>query len=243
MVDSAWLTDKGGRRINEDCIRSSKYKDQQCFILCDGLGGHIGGAEASRLVCDRIGDSFEERGDSADFLATELNMAQQELLALQEKSNDKSGFRTTAVVLIVTGEHIKWAHIGDSRMYHIYDGGRKWECTRDHSVVWMLCSQGEISEQEIRGHSERHKLTKVMGSAWGKKSFELSPVLEREAGHAFALMSDGFWEYVTEQEMLDAYLATADSRSWLNEMEALVRKRADMTTTDNFSAICIRIKG
>lgn len=241
MVDASLMTNPGGRDNNEDYVTTAKYGDAECFILCDGLGGHECGEVASSTVAETIAKMFEEEGDSADFLPNAFNIAQEKLLELQASKGMTSAMKTTLVVLIVTKDTMKWAHIGDSRLYHIFDGNTKYERTRDHSMVQVLCDMGEIEEADMRHHEERNKLLRVMGTEWTGKSFDVSAVLERGETHSFALMTDGFWEYVMEDEMLKLLGETSSAKEWMDAMAALVLERADMTKTDNFSCICVKV--
>ncbi len=234
-------TSPGGRDNNEDFITKAEYGEDKCFVLCDGLGGHDCGEVASSYVAGVVAEEFSLYGDSSDFLEKAFNKAQQGLLALQEERGMTNAMKTTLVVLVVTGEHIKWAHIGDSRLYRFYDAGTKYERTRDHSMVQVLKDMGDITEADMRHHEDRNKLLRVMGAEWSTKSFDLSAVLERGETQSFALMTDGFWEYVLEDEMMGLLNSTASAEDWLRGMEKLVLERADMTKTDNYSAICVKI--
>ena len=235
------FTSPGGRDNNEDFITKAEYGEDKCFILCDGLGGHDCGEVASSYVAGVVAEEFTLYGDSVDFLEKAFKKAQQGLLALQEERGMTNAMKTTLVVLIVTQEHIKWAHIGDSRLYRFYEAGTKYERTRDHSMIQVLKDMGEITEADMRHHEDRNKLLRVMGAEWSTKSFDLSAVLERGETQSFALMTDGFWEYVLEEEMMGLLRSTASAEDWLRSMEQLVRERADMTSTDNYSAICVKI--
>ena len=243
MVDVAMLTKRGGRDHNEDYITKAEYEDQMCLILCDGLGGHACGEVASQLVAASVAEHFGKRGYYPDFLKDAFEGAQQALLEEQERKDLNNSMKTTLVVLVITPELIQWAHIGDSRLYRIYDNGAKYQRTRDHSLVQILCDTGEIRESEIREHEDRNKLMRAMGAKWGNKTYDVSAVLERGETQAFVLMTDGFWEYVYEEEML-ATLRDADSaETWIHAMENYVLERADMTKTDNYSAIAVRVEG
>lgn len=241
MIDSAMITNPGGRANNEDYIKHAVHGSSECFILCDGLGGHECGEVASGFVAEAVAKEFTLYGDSPAFLKTAIENAQEGLLALQKERKMEDSMKTTLVVLVVTEYQIKWAYIGDSRLYHIYCDGTRYERTKDHSMVQLLCDMGEIKDSDIRHHEDRNKLFRVMGAEWGKKSYELSAILERELPHAFVLMTDGFWEYVEEEEMMELYRNTNSAREWLDAMTELVIKRADMTKADNYSAICVRV--
>ncbi len=242
MIDQAILTNSGGRDNNEDYVTSARFGDDMCFILCDGLGGHECGEVASEEAAEYVAELFRTKGDYPSFIDDAFNGAQNTLLNLQQQRNMVNEMKTTLVVLVVTKEHIKWAHIGDSRLYHIYGDGEKYERTRDHSMVQLLVDMGEIKEEEIRTHEDRNKVLRVIGAEWSTKSYDKSGVLERDGSpHAFALMTDGFWEYVLENEMLALQKNSPSCEEWLRSMEGIVRQRADMTKTDNYSAICVRV--
>lgn len=241
MIDFYMSTSPGGRTNNEDFITKAEYGEDKCFILCDGLGGHDCGEVASSYVAGVVAEEFALYGDRPDFLQNAFNKAQQGLLALQKERGMTNAMKTTLVVLIVTDEHIKWAHIGDSRLYRFYDGGNKYQRTKDHSMVQILKDMGDITEADMRHHEDRNKLLRVMGAEWSTKSFDLSAVLERGETQSFALMTDGFWEYVLEDEMMELLKTTDNAEDWLRAMEQLVLERADMTSTDNYSAICVKI--
>lgn len=241
MIDSALVTKHGGRDNNEDYVTKAVNGTSECFILCDGLGGHDCGEVASSFVAEYIADMFRKTGDTPSFLQDAFNAAQTELLKLQQERHMTNAMRTTLVVLVVTDAHMKWAHIGDSRLYHIFNNGTKYERTRDHSMVQLMCDMGEIKESEMRHHEERNKLLRVMGAEWGNKSFDKSAILERDGRHAFVLMTDGFWEYVDEENMLRTLADAGGSQEWLDAMEEIVVANADMSRADNYSAICVRV--
>lgn len=241
MIDSARFTNPGGRDNNEDYVTVSEYGDERCFILCDGLGGHECGEVASYTVAECVSELFAAQGDYPEFLDDAFKKAQEKLLNLQSERHMENAMKTTMVVLVVTSEQIKWAHIGDSRLYRFYDSGRKYERTRDHSVVQALCDMGEITEKEMRNHPDRNKLLRVMGSEWSAKSYDKSAILEREGEMAFALMTDGFWEYVEEEEMMSILKSTDTAGQWMEAMTKLVFDRANMRNTDNLSVICVKV--
>lgn len=240
MVDYALITNPGGRDNNEDYVTVAEHVTGTCFILCDGLGGHERGEVASKCVAERVASMFRESGYTSDFFDRAFQTAQDELLALQQAQNARDAMKTTLVVLVVTPECMCWAHIGDSRLYRFFNAGTMYERTKDHSMVQMLCNMGEIKEDEIRVHEDRNKVLRVMGAPWGTKSYDKSAILERDGIQSFALMTDGFWEYIYESEMMECLNKTRYAEEWVKAMEAIVRSRADLTKTDNYSAICVR---
>ena len=241
MFDYAMVSKIGGRQVNEDYVTMSVNDSSKCFVVCDGLGGHESGEIASKLVGDTIAKCFEEKGDYPMFLDDAFNMAQDKLLELQRECSVSNGMKTTVAALVVTDEQMKWAHIGDSRVYHIFGDGSRYERTKDHSIVQQLLDSGEITDADVRKHDDRNKLLRAMGTVFGKKSFDKSAILERDGKHQFVLMTDGFWVNILENEMLECLNNTKTSEEWLAKMADIVEGRLE-NNSDNYSAICVRVE-
>ena len=123
MIRYATLTNQGGREVNEDSIGVFENGDMQLFVLCDGLGGHGMGADASRLVVDVIGSQFELCDDPVNFLGEAYTTAQGVLMTEQAARHAKQKMKTTCVTLLIDKDKVRIGHIGDSRLY-IFRGGR-----------------------------------------------------------------------------------------------------------------------
>ena len=149
--------------------------------------------------------------------------------------------KTTLAALLIGKKDVQCGHIGDSRVYwfrHKKLMGR----TLDHSVPQMLVAAGEINPSEIRHHPDRNKLLRVLGVEWESPRFTLcKKPMHVWPGDAFLLCSDGFWEYIEEDEMLDLYHEHRRPDAWLAAMKETVEKRGAESegTADNFSAIAV----
>jgi len=236
------LTSPGGRRNNEDCIRISCLEPGNCFVLADGLGGHGKGELASTLIADHIIEQFQQafyqRKGTKETLIQCFDCSQERLLQYQEECGCKGDMKTTAVVLLRIQEEWRFAHVGDSRLYFFQENhlvGR----TFDHSVPQMLVSAGEIREKEIRGHEDRNRLIRVMGTPWQKPAYDLSESIKVSAGQAFLLCSDGFWEWIDEKRMLFHLRKSKTPEEWLLNMEKEILHNGSGKEMDNYSAIGI----
>src|SRR5690606_19818606 len=131
--------------------------------------------------------------------------------------------------------------VGDSRLYR-FSGGSVAEQTDDHSVPQMLVAAGDIRVEEIRFHEDRNKLLRSLGTAEGfrpalrDRPFSLTP------GEVFLLLSDGFWEYITEIAMTAELAKSATPEEWLRRMELRLRTAAS-GDFDNYSAIAVFVRG
>ena len=110
------------RSKNDD----SGYAGHYLAVVADGMGGHVGGDVASATTVldltplDRAG--FE--GNAGVYLADEIvnaNIIMNELVALNPRL---AGMGTTCTALLIDGDRIEMAHIGDSRAYRLRDRAR-----------------------------------------------------------------------------------------------------------------------
>lgn len=241
LFQTGTVSHKGGRYVNEDFADFHLTEEGGCWVAADGLGGHQAGDIASKTAVQAFLSHYEQCKDiSTHALAAGLEKAQQVILNEQKKNRKLSSMRTTIVVLVCTEKKANWAHIGDSRLYHFRDG-KIMAQTKDHSVCQALVNAGELTMEQIRFHEDRNRLYRVLGTEGGVKPSGLKQEVLLQHGDAFLLCTDGFWEYVMEEEMEDS-LMTADSPDyWLNSMLALLEKRVQ-GNHDNFTALAVFVK-
>ncbi len=239
QFETATLSSAGGRENNEDCCGHALNGSAGCWVLCDGLGGHRGGETASKTAVDAVLESFRSNpAVTADALAGHVDRAQQAVVEKQIVEPELTGMRTTLVLLIASAEAARWIHVGDSRLYWFRDGKIR-EQTRDHSVPQRLAEAGEIRMDEIRFHEDRSRLLRSLGAKQYPGAAAGAMPVPPEPGDTFLLASDGFWEWILEEEMETSLAASKHSKQWLERMEAQLRERAT-GEFDNYSAIAVR---
>lgn len=235
------LSDKGNRKNNEDRVGSYVRENEYCFALADGLGGHEKGEVASKMVVDTSVELFKKDGFSEFYIREAFEESQERLLRKQNEDMKPDDYKTTLVLLCIKEGYINWGHIGDSRLY-LFKNKKLILRTLDHSVPQVLVNIGEIDEKEIRNHPDRSHLLNAMGIEWERPKYEIAEPIESESGMAFLLATDGFWELITEEEMLKCLKKAADVHKWMNQMKKLVLKNGESRNMDNFSAIGVWIK-
>lgn len=240
MLTFATVYEKGDREINEDYIGWGQDGESWCFAVADGLGGHGRGEEASQLVVKSALDSFQENGLSVTFLQEAFETCQQELLNYQKVTHMTSDMKTTLVICCINGDSLRWAHIGDSRLYLFEKRKRLVQRTMDHSVPQMLVYAGEIREKDIRFHPDRNRLMKVMGTEWNRPDeYEQSEVVDRKKQQAILMCTDGFWELIDEKAIAKCLHKAKSVQEWAELMKEVILENGHERNMDNFSAICV----
>lgn len=242
MLDYAVISETGDRKVNEDCVGVKEHNGNYCFLVCDGLGGHGMGDIASRFVTDIFLKEFLSCSSYKDFLPSTFTIAQENLIKKQEENNACNKMRTTVASVVMEPKSVSIGYIGDSRVYVFDESGIK-QRTIDHSVPQMLALAGEIEDKDIRTHPDRNKILRAMGTEWTKPMYELLPALDLTECLAFLLCSDGFWEYITEEKMIELLNKARSAKEWLSSMSDIVRQNGSAGKMDNYSAVAIINQG
>ena len=189
------------RSNNQD----SAYAGPHLLVVADGMGGHAGGDIASSVAVAHLAPLDDEAhgpDDALDELATALNEAHEELLALAEDNPGLAGLGTTVTALLRSGNKLAMAHIGDSRAYLLREGELT-QVTTDHSFVQHLVNTGKLTPEEAEHHPQRSVLLRVLGDFDMEIVPDLS-VREARAGDRWMLCSDGLSGVVSHDTMADA---------------------------------------
>ena len=231
MLSTACYTDTGGRAVNEDATRQARLgEDRLCLVVADGLGGHGGGAQASAAAADTI--CREWRGDAGpEDLKRLIQLGHRAVTALQ---TPQCAMMSTVVALELAGGRAAWAHVGDSRLYHFVDGRLVFQ-TKDHSASQIAVYMGEITVDQIRFHEDRNRVLRALGQD-GALTVETGEGTLCPGRHAFLLCSDGFWEYVLENEMAADLACAADPLDWLIRMRSRLAGRVPPGNDNNTAA-------
>jgi len=232
----------GGRKEQQDSLGAFPSEDGRCWLLvvADGMGGHRGGSLASRMLVDvaaRLwGDCRGQVEEPRLFLEELCQQANREIHdAGVEQGLDP---RTTVIAVLLTTTQAFWVHVGDSRLYRFHDDNLMGR-TSDHSLLQLLVDAGEVHESEMGTHPDQNKLLRSIGEETPAKTTHGSA--ELQGGERFLLCSDGFWERIVPDEMLQLFAA--------ENLDSAVNASADTAAErggprgDNIAVVAVRAAG
>ena len=137
-VEYADITLLGGRDENQDRVSAAVAEQAALLVVVDGMGGHADGARAAQVTQQVILESFwhapQPLFDPLGFLHLTLGRAHEEVVKLGAQLPLEQRPRATCAVCLVQQGASWWAHVGDSRLYHVR-GGAMVTRSRDHSHV------------------------------------------------------------------------------------------------------------
>ena len=179
------------RSKNDD----SAYAGRYLAVVADGMGGHVGGdvASASAVIDLTHLDHAGHNGDAETVLADEIQNANQNLAKLVQANPRLGGMGTTVTSLLIDGDTISVAHIGDSRAYRWSDTGGFSQVTTDHTFVQRLIDEGRLRPEEAESHPHKNVLMRVLGDVDASPELEVQTVTPR-VGERWLLCSDGLVE-------------------------------------------------
>ena len=211
VIQAVMKTDVGKvRSENQDfgaCTTPEEEADSKLggrlLIVADGMGGHRGGATASRMATETIKSQYlhTESGDISSALLDALTRANAKVFSESQSNADLRGMGTTTSALLVRNRNAWFGHIGDSRIYLVRAGEIR-QLTEDHSLVASLVKEGLITAEEAKNHPRRNVLQRSLGVAEEVEADVYGPFEVRE-GDIFILCSDGLHGLVKEEEMRD----------------------------------------
>ena len=250
MVQAAGFTDIGNvRKVNEDCFLLNEPIG--LYVVADGMGGHRGGAVASRLAVETIEaymaaaeeQSPAEQGllsadgasEASHRLRQSINLANREIYKQSLQNSSYRGMGTTVSALYLAGETMITANVGDSPIYLLRNGE-----IEDLYTPHTLLHERKKIPKSMEGKFSKGKLAHILTRAVGIRSDVGVDFVETQcfAGDIVVLCSDGLSGKITTEEIRDLVYQN-DSVAACKKMTDLANQRGG---EDNITVIVVRIQ-
>ncbi len=265
-IESAALTDVGQQREhNEDYFGVSLVLEQQryptaaqvrakgLYVLCDGMGGHAGGEVASRMAVETLREVFRQ-GWYADggwelpdreTIVAAIHRANHQIyhqnLEASKMGNGRMG--TTLVMLLVCGNRVAIAHVGDSRLYSFSRKQGLAQLTTDHEVGQREIQRG-MPAAEAYARPDAYQLTQALGPRDNQFVDPGMTFLELTENTLFLLASDG----LTDNDLLEQCWPTtlepmlAGTLGLEMGVGQLIELANQFNGHDNITALAVRMR-
>jgi protein phosphatase len=240
-IISSYATDIGRKRkMNEDSVLANDWL--QLYIVADGMGGHSCGDVASQTAIEVINGRVEmakkkERLEKKpkETLVDAVCLANTALWELSREMPGCDSMGTTVAGVIVLGETLYVAHVGDSRVYRIRDEGIE-QITTDHSLVEEQIALGQITREDAKTSPVRNVITRAMGL---KEDVEVETSEHKlQDGDFILICSDGLNGMIDDELMLEIVLRKG--RENLNSAMIELIEAANLNGgTDNITVVLL----
>ena len=243
-MELALLSDTGKMRNNNE---DSALIDpgMGLAMVADGMGGHSSGEVASSMAVKVTRDKFESMQrtglkpgayDPAYSMETNqlgfaVQLANSVIYEAGNSTPENKGMGTTLSAILLNGENLSVAHIGDSRVYLLRDGSLQ-HITEDHSLVMEHVRKGLLTQQQADTSPLQNILTRALGSQ-KTPQIDLKEVPVKE-NDRFLLCSDGLFKAVSEDTIIQIMQDTPDLKK---TCQLLVKTANENGGPDNVTVV------
>lgn len=233
-------TDIGLKRDeNQDAVRCEYFGHNVLAVVCDGMGGERAGKEASTVAVEeffqRFSAGYSESLDDEEIrklLISSVSAANSVIYTRARLDFKNFGMGTTCVAAFINNRSAFIINVGDSRAYLITDK-KLLRITTDHNVAALLYEKGQITEEEMEVHPQRHMLTRAVGVE--KTVLPDTFILDYEDKISLLLCSDGLSGYCGDDEIYDVIL----NSSFDNVADELIKLALSKGGRDNITVAVV----
>ncbi|MEG1900607.1 MAG: Stp1/IreP family PP2C-type Ser/Thr phosphatase [Bacilli bacterium] len=235
-MKSFYLTDTGKiRSHNEDSVIITKNSNNEHLMaVADGMGGHSAGEVASSIAISYLAKSFNDtfyklsKLEAVKWLKTSVSEINSLIFKYAKENIESKGMGTTLVVAIVTNDYILFGNIGDSSGF-VIKNKELHKVTHDHTLVNLLVTAGELTEQEAINHPKKNVLMKALGA---NDPIDID-IFDCDLGiDSIMLCSDGLTNMLDKDIIEAVLLSNLDMEE---KIIKLIRKANNRGGTDNIS--------
>ena len=245
IVRAALRTDVGKvRSENQDFGTLTSEQEERrsqpggrLLVVADGMGGHRGGATASRLAGETVKAKYlgSATNDIPSALREALTVANRRIFSEAQSNPDLRGMGTTTSALAVRENQGWFAHVGDSRIYLIR-GAEIRQLTDDHSLVATMMREGLLTAKEAENHPRRNVLQRSIGVGEDVE-IDVKGPFDLQEGDMFILCSDGLHGLVKEDELKEVAQLGVEEAA-----DEFVKRALDRGAPDNVTVIVARVE-
>ena len=248
FIEAAGISDIGKKRNNnEDYIRVDNAL--KLYVVADGMGGHLAGEVASKMVVDEIvqyldghkNELINQQIDSdgvlskkAEQLLASIEHANNEVYQASINNESFRGMGATLATVYFTDETFIAANVGDSPVYVVHDKTIE-IVSVPHTVRDESIALGEKNPKLPEGVFG-HMLTRAVGT----DETVLPDICESQFfnGDIFIICSDGLSRKVSSEEMLNLVNKKTSEQACKLFVDLANNRGGD----DNISVIVLKIK-
>jgi len=244
LVSVGAVSKTGLRDENQDSMTAFSSPFGTAYLVADGMGGHRGGAEASRMVAQSFTRHLLAVPPSSPIRDAITLAARLTNIELLEKGKSGApefeGMGSTVAVALLrqNGDQVELttAHVGDSRIYLERNGVLR-QLTKDHTQVQWLLDTKAIDEAAARNHPDASVLTRALGHTTDLQVDVSDPIPIFE-DDGILLCSDGLSGFAGSEDIERAIQGNPDPSACANQLVELALASG---SNDNITVQFLRI--
>ncbi len=221
-ISSTALTLAKGRELKGDDFYGVKiYEDITVAVVCDGVGSALEGARAAKKVTNYLLQNFKTRPQSWSVeksIKTFIDSINKILYQESQNEYDRSELVTTLALVVIVGNRLYGANVGDSRVYLL----------RDEKLTQLSLDQ-VVDDENYDG-----VLTEAIGMQEEVNPYYFENIVQKE--DKILLCSDGLYT------LLDEDIIKEKLRFGANFLVKKASKLTKDNLPDDTTAVVLEIK-
>lgn len=218
-----------GENVLRDTAAVLPVPESGFVCVADGVGGNLGGSQASQLVLDALAEY-----DGSAELGAYLHEVNKRIIEASQNDPALNEMATTLTGFFFADAQLRLIHVGNTRAY-IKQGNYLKQITSDHTVYQYLRSRGLSEEAES---CNKNEITNCFG---GGNSDLLKKLYVTDSQHfnTAVLTSDGIHEYVSLDDIED--ILSSDV-SGAEKCEEIISRAVLLGSEDDMTVIIIALQ-
>ncbi|MCC7355568.1 MAG: protein phosphatase 2C domain-containing protein [Anaerolineae bacterium] len=248
-LDVGYVTEPGKtRKDNQDrlAVPPAGLKPVQVArngflcLVADGMGGYHGGEQASEIAVARMMREYyaAPRADVAVGLAQAIQAANNDILQAKVGHPEVEKMGTTIAAVVVRGEELYLANVGDSHIYLVRQGEVQ-RLSQEHTVAADLLQSGVLRQSDLNGHDMRGILSRAVGIQPSAEPY-VGPPQKLLPGDRIVLCTDGLSNLVSPTEIASVVMSSRTMQQAARRLTDLANQRG---SPDNVTVLALRAGG
>jgi len=204
---TAFVSEAGSELINNDYFGYVELEDFACYVVADGLYKGVD-AESAKLAIKAVVQKFMERPSIKKRTIEGYLRAANKMLVLSSDRR-RQRLRTSITVVVTNYEAMRYASVGNTRMY-LYRGDQIFARSTDTSLAQRMVEREGSSQDKVARHRERNNLSTYLGQKNGFSPY-ISKKIPLKETDVITLFTRGIWENVDDSELVDVFAETGNN--------------------------------
>lgn len=235
----------GSRKSQQDAVFGYAHGGRAIGIVCDGMGGLLGGEIASRAALESIADAWfahPKVEDIPQFLRSEAVRADEKVYWQESVDGMRLNAGTTVVAVMIENNELYWLSVGDSKLYFI-QGREILSLNVEHNYRMELNARlrdGTMTAQEYEAEEyQAEALTSYLGIGNLSLMDISTKAYKLQDQDIILLASDGLYRSLSEDEILA--IVRENDQDMQKAAETLTASVQGRKKQDNTSVVLLRV--
>jgi len=222
-------------------------------VVADGIGGHRAGEVAAELAVNHISQAVAESDVQRPnkILERAIHEASEAIADHAASSSEQKGMGATCACVLVIGDQLYTATVGDSRIYLLREG-RIQQLSTDHTWVQEAIEKNILTPDQARDHPNVHVIRRYLGSpdppevdfrlrtydSEADALAEGNQGMQIRSGDTVLICSDGLTDLVWNDEIAEIIRAKSNLKSAAQGLIDMANQRGGH---DNTTVVLINV--